>query len=110
MSLPSPTLIPLHSLPLSLTLIPPPYPTEDAPKVMCYFTSWAEKRPGAGRFEVESVDPFKCTHVIYAFGGMEDYRLAPGHPSDVGDGFKEGTYKRLMKLKEKNPNLKVSAG
>lgn len=77
---------------------------------MCYYTSWAVKRPGAGRFEVESIDPFLCTHVIYAFAGMDDFRLAPGHPSDMGDGFKEGTYTRLMKLKEKNPNLKVSGG
>lgn len=75
---------------------------------MCYITSWAPKRPGAGRFEVENIDPFLCTHVIYAFAGMENYRLAPGHASDMGDGFKEGTYTRLMKLKEKNPNLKVN--
>lgn len=80
---------------------------KDAPKVMCYFTSWAPKRPGAGRFEVENIDPFLCTHVIYAFAGMENNRLAPGHANDVGDGFKEGVYTRLMKLKEKNPNLKV---
>lgn len=68
------------------------------------------KRPGAGRFEVENIDAHMCTHVIYAFGGMDDFRLAPGHPSDIGDGFKEGIYTRLMKLKEKNPNLKVSGG
>ncbi|KAG7155317.1 chitinase 10-like 7 [Homarus americanus] len=84
-----------------------PSSPRDAPKVLCYFTSWAVKRPGAGRFEAENIDPFLCTHVIYAFAGMEDYRLAPGDLSDTGDGFKEGTYTRLMKLKEKNPKLKV---
>ncbi|KAK8738799.1 hypothetical protein OTU49_003679 [Cherax quadricarinatus] len=80
---------------------------KDSPKVLCYYTSWAIKRPGAGRFEPESIDPFLCTHVIYAFAGMEDFRLAPGDPSDVSDGFKEGIYTRLIKLKEKNPTLKV---
>ncbi|XP_071550046.1 probable chitinase 10 [Panulirus ornatus] len=80
---------------------------KDAPKVLCYYTSWSVKRPGAGRFEPESIDPFLCTHVVYAFATMEDYRLAPGEPGDVGDGFKDGMYTRLMKLKEKNPNLKV---
>ncbi|KAK3870939.1 hypothetical protein Pcinc_023874, partial [Petrolisthes cinctipes] len=80
---------------------------KESPKVLCYLTSWSVKRPGAGRFEAENIDPFLCTHVIYAFAGMEDFRLAPGQASDIGDGFKEGTYVRLMKLKEKNPNLKV---
>ncbi|XP_064081441.1 probable chitinase 10 [Macrobrachium nipponense] len=79
----------------------------DAPKVICYYTSWSFKRPGAGRFEPESIDPFLCTHIIYAFAGMEDYRLAPGEPDDIGDGFKEGLYTRIVKLKEKNPTLKV---
>ena len=48
---------------------------------MCYYTSWAKKRPGAGRFEPESLDPFLCTHIIYAFAGMKEYRLAAGEPT-----------------------------
>ncbi|XP_068223063.1 LOW QUALITY PROTEIN: probable chitinase 10 [Palaemon carinicauda] len=84
-----------------------PSTPRDAPKIICYYTSWSVKRPGAGRFEPESVDPFLCTHIIYGFAGMEDFRLAPGEASDVGDGFKEGTYTRIMKLKEKNPSLKI---
>lgn len=79
----------------------------NAPKVICYYTSWSVKRPGAGRFEPESLDPFLCTHIIYSFAGMEDYRLAPAEPGDIGDGFKEGMYTRINKLKEKNSNLKV---
>jgi GH18 family chitinase len=33
--------------------------------------------------------------------------LAPGSDSDIGDDFKEGTYKKLQKLKEKNPDIKI---
>ncbi|KAB7499949.1 putative chitinase 3, partial [Armadillidium nasatum] len=80
---------------------------KEAPKILCYFTSWAHKRPGAGRFEPESIDPFLCTHVIYAFATLKDNRLAPGSPSDIGDGFKQGTFEKLVALKEKNPNLKI---
>ncbi|XP_063590647.1 probable chitinase 10 isoform X1 [Penaeus indicus] len=84
-----------------------PQVPRNAPKILCYYTSWSVKRPGAGRFEPEMLDASLCTHVIYAFAGMKDYRLSPGEPTDIGDGFKEGTYTRLMKLKEKNPNLKI---
>ena len=80
---------------------------EEAPKILCYFTSWSNKRPGAGRFEPNNIDPFLCTHVIYAFATLENHRLAPGQASDIGDGFAPGTFELLVNLKEKNPNLKV---
>ncbi|XP_076043180.1 chitinase 7 [Oratosquilla oratoria] len=90
-----------------LTTSAPPPPPQSEPKVFCYYTSWAKKRSGAGRFEPEYIDPETCTHVVYAFASMEDNRLAPGHPDDVGDSFTPGIYQRLMKLKEKNQNLKI---
>ena len=80
----------------------------EAPKILCYYTSWSSKRPGAGRFEPENLDPFKCTHVIYAFATMKDFQLAPTERSDIDGGIQPGTYERLVKLKEKNPALKVS--
>jgi chitinase len=35
-----------------------------------YFQSWATYRPGLGWFDVEKIDPNLCTHLIYAFMGI----------------------------------------
>lgn len=35
--------------------------------MVCYYGSWAVNRPGAGKFDVEDIDPFVCTHVIYGW-------------------------------------------
>ena len=39
---------------------------------VCYYTSWTQYRPGAGRFLPENVDPFLCTHVVFAFAVIND--------------------------------------
>lgn len=38
--------------------------------IMCYFGSWANERPGDGRFDVDNIDPFLCTHLMYGKGDM----------------------------------------
>nr|ARE59262.1 chitinase 7 [Sogatella furcifera] len=70
-------------------------------QVFCYMTSWSQKRPGAGKFTPENVDPLLCTHVIYAFGTLKDHRLAEGDDKE-GDN-----YKKVVALREKNPNLQI---
>uniref|UniRef100_A0A3Q1EYP1 Chitinase, acidic.1 n=1 Tax=Acanthochromis polyacanthus TaxID=80966 RepID=A0A3Q1EYP1_9TELE len=36
-------------------------------KLVCYFTNRSRYRTGVGRFLPENVDPFLCTHLVYAF-------------------------------------------
>lgn len=76
-------------------------------QMMCYVTNWSAKRDGAGRFNIEDIDPKLCTHVVYAFAKLKENKLAPGLDTDIGDEFKEGTYKKLMKLKDKNADVKI---
>jgi len=71
------------------------------PQVFCYMTSWSQKRPGAGKFTPENVDPLLCTHVIYAFATLKDHKLAATDEKDIE------MYDRVIALREKNPNLKV---
>jgi GH18 family chitinase len=41
-----------------------------AERIVCYFESWATYRPANGTFNVENIDPNLCTHLIYAFMGI----------------------------------------
>ncbi|WP_370465945.1 glycosyl hydrolase family 18 protein, partial [Salmonella enterica] len=41
--------------------------------MVCYFSSWARYRPGDGMFDVDNIDPFLCTHIIFAFTGLSNH-------------------------------------
>ncbi|CAH3170043.1 unnamed protein product [Porites lobata] len=69
---------------------------------VCYYTSWAQYRPGAGRFLPENVDPFLCTHVVFAFAVINDQHQII--PFDWND---KEMYKRFNNLKNTNPTLKT---
>ena len=38
-----------------------------ANKLVCYLTKWSQYRTGAGRYLPRDVDPWLCTHLVYAF-------------------------------------------
>ncbi len=69
----------------------------------------AFQRPKIGKFLPENIDPFLCTHVIFAFGWIKNGKLTSFEANDVSttpDG-KEGLYQRVVGLKARNPKLKV---
>lgn len=81
-----------------------------AGKIVCYYGSWAVYRPGNGKFDVEDIDPFICTHLSYGFAGLDPntshiYALDPWN--DLEDGGGKGAYKRFNALKSQNPELKT---
>lgn len=39
--------------------------------VVCYISTWAVYRPGGGRYDISNFEPSLCTHVIYAFAGLD---------------------------------------
>lgn len=65
-------------------------------------TKWSQKRPGAGRFSPEDIDAKLCTHVVYAFATLKEHKLAEADDKD------EELYERVIALRDKNPDLKVS--
>ena len=77
----------------------------------CYFGSWSTWRHGNGFFDVENIDPFLCTHLVFGFAGLDsstnkikvldEYNeLDPGAPH-----WGKGAYRRFTSLKQMNPNL-----
>ncbi|RZC40521.1 Glyco hydro 18 domain containing protein, partial [Asbolus verrucosus] len=67
--------------------------------------SWTVYRPGDGKFEASNVDPNLCTHIFYAFVGLnEDGTLQVLDDWEI-TGLKEIDH--LMALKQENPKLKV---
>lgn len=75
-------------------------------RIVCYYTNWSHKRPGSGKFGPEHLDPNLCTHIIYAFYGLKDSKLVPTEEIDQSDS-DQAPYKRIIALKQLNPNLKV---
>ncbi|XP_065569864.1 chitinase-3-like protein 1 isoform X2 [Artemia franciscana] len=78
-------------------------------KVFCYYGSWSMNRNGGGKLEVDDIDPFICTDVIYAFAGLDSDSSIVSLRKEIDlleDGGKGG-YERFTSLKELNPNLKT---
>jgi len=78
-------------------------------KMVCYYGSWAVYRPGNGKFDVENIDPFLCTHIIYTFTGLgQDYKIRVLDPwNDLYDNYGKGAFVRFTNLKKQNPSLKA---
>ncbi|KAF6074198.1 chitinase acidic [Phyllostomus discolor] len=70
-------------------------------QLICYFTNWAQYRPGLGRFKPEDIDPCLCTHLIYAFAGMKNNEITTIEWND------ETLYQAFNGLKRKNSQLKT---
>ncbi|KAG9509815.1 Acidic mammalian chitinase, partial [Fragariocoptes setiger] len=77
--------------------------------MVCYYGTWAVYRPDAGKFNVEDIDPFLCTHIIYGFTGLNyDNQIKPLDPwNDLADNYGKGAMKRFTSLKRINPDLKA---
>nr|XP_022907377.1 acidic mammalian chitinase-like [Onthophagus taurus] len=74
-------------------------------KIVCYFSNWAETRPQIGRFDVEDIDPYLCTHLIYAFIGLnEDSTI---NILDYQNSIGNNAIKRFNNLRLINPELKT---
>ncbi|XP_050466044.1 serine-rich adhesin for platelets-like [Cataglyphis hispanica] len=74
-------------------------------KIICYYTNWSVYRPGTAKFSPQNINPYLCTHLIYAFGGFtKDNALKP---FDKYQDIEKGGYAKFTGLKTYNKNLKT---
>ncbi|XP_046596940.1 mucin-4 [Neodiprion lecontei] len=74
-------------------------------RVVCYYTNWSVYRPGTAKFSPQNINPYLCTHLIYAFGGFtKDNALKP---FDKYQDIEKGGYAKFNGLKTYNKNLKT---
>ncbi|XP_075167829.1 chitinase 8 [Haematobia irritans] len=80
--------------------------------VVCYHGTWSTYRQSLGKFDVSSdIDPFLCTHLMYAFFGIEEsgeLRIIDPY-LDLEDNFGRGNIRKFNALKLQNPTLKTLA-
>uniref|UniRef100_A0A3Q0SY44 chitinase n=1 Tax=Amphilophus citrinellus TaxID=61819 RepID=A0A3Q0SY44_AMPCI len=77
-------------------------PSASSTKLVCHMTNWAQYRPSAGKFTPDNIDPFLCTHVIYALATINSFnQISPIEWND------EQLYGSLNSLKNVNPALKT---
>uniref|UniRef100_UPI003AAA3435 chitinase-3-like protein 1 n=1 Tax=Centroberyx gerrardi TaxID=166262 RepID=UPI003AAA3435 len=71
-------------------------------KLVCYFTNWSQYRTGVGKFLPQNVDPYLCTHLVYAFAIIS-------HANEITEyEWNEKTlYKSFNELKKRNSRLKT---
>jgi chitinase len=71
---------------------------------VCYVSNWSQYRPGNGVFRPTDIDASLCSHIIYAFAGLNGNRLVPLEWNDDGPG---GLYDQLNAHKQRYPDLKT---
>jgi len=74
-------------------------------KVVCYYANWAVYRQGSASFSPQNINPYLCTHLIYASGGLgKDDKITP---FDEYQDIQKGGYGRFAALKTYNRDLKT---
>ncbi|XP_051021892.1 oviduct-specific glycoprotein [Acomys russatus] len=71
-------------------------------KLVCYFASWAHSRPGPASVLPRDLDPFLCTHLVFAFASISNNQIVAKNLHD-----EKILYPEFNKLKERNTELKT---
>ncbi|CAL8122520.1 unnamed protein product [Orchesella dallaii] len=74
-------------------------------RVVCYYTNWSAYRQGPAKFLPDNINPYLCTHLVYAFGGLtSDSGIKP---FDKYQDIDKGGYTKFNGLKTYNKALKT---
>ncbi|KAF7199090.1 chitinase, acidic.1 [Nothobranchius furzeri] len=71
-------------------------------KLVCHMTNWAQYRPSSAKFTPDNIDPFLCTHVVYALATINSFNQIT--TIEWND---QELYGSLNSLKNYNPALKT---
>ncbi|KAM7285907.1 chitinase-3-like protein 1 [Ixodes scapularis] len=72
---------------------------------LCYWGAWSYYREGDGKFSVEHIDPFLCTHLVYTFAILENDLITAYDPYlDLTDNW--GLGERLKEMLQLHVCLK----
>ncbi|XP_020795427.2 chitinase-3-like protein 1 [Boleophthalmus pectinirostris] len=71
-------------------------------KLVCHFSNWSQYTTGLGKFMVEDIDPFLCTHVVYNFAVINHDNKLTGN-----EWAEKSIYQHLAGLKNRNSELKT---
>ncbi|XP_003484989.1 probable chitinase 2 isoform X1 [Bombus impatiens] len=74
--------------------------------VTCYVASWAVYRNNDGKFGIPYIRPELCTHIIYAFAGL-DSKTWTITSLDPNIDIDKDNYKRMTELREQYPGLNI---
>ncbi|VVC32262.1 Hypothetical protein CINCED_3A021700 [Cinara cedri] len=80
-----------------------------AGKVVCYFSNWAIYRPGIGKFTSCDILVKDCTHMIYAFVGLNT-TIWSVQVLDYDVDIKQNGFKNFTDLKKTNPQVTFMVG
>ena len=83
---------------------------QEQKSILCYFGSWSTYRWASGHFDVEDIDPFLCTHLVFGFAGLDKntYTIKVlDEYNELDDNWGKGAFRRFTNLKLINPNLKT---
>ncbi|XP_045127406.1 proteoglycan 4-like isoform X2 [Portunus trituberculatus] len=74
-------------------------------RVVCYYTNWSVYRKGVAKYTPQNINPYLCTHLVYAFGGLTDEFEVK--PFDSYQDIEQGGYAKFNGLKQYNKGLKT---
>lgn len=81
--------------------------------IVCYHGSWSFYRNALGKFDITTdLDPLLCTHLIYAYVGIDDTGkiLIKNRNLDLSFSKGRGNLRKFNALKLKNPHVKTLLG
>ncbi|XP_012216718.2 probable chitinase 2 [Linepithema humile] len=80
--------------------------------VVCYVASWAAYRPGNGAFLIENLRTEHCTHLIYAFAGINasDWTIRSLDPWADMEKDGVGNYRKMTALHKQGVKVLLGVG
>lgn len=77
--------------------------------IFCYYSSWAIYRESFGNYNATRIDPSLCTHMVYAFAGLDlhGYTISLDAFNDLPEAQGAHQYEKFRDLRLENPCLKI---